>query len=225
MVLELGSGIAEAFSHPLQTVREDFGTVRVDQTFSDKDSFFGVYTIDDSGDNTPTANPLSSVIETLREQVASVQEQHVFSPAILNTVRVGYSRAGYFFTGETSANVPGWVQGSPIGAVVIGGSTASNGASQITQGGTNTGDNITAVRNLFTYDDHFSIMKGIHQIEGGVWFQQVQANDNLAQYQWGQASFSNLQSFLQGTVSTFTVAPSPTELGWRSLESAGIRSG
>ena len=88
-----------------------------------------------------------------------------------------------------------------------------NGASQITQGGTNTGDNITAVRNLFTYDDHFSIMKGIHQIEGGVWFQQVQANDNLAQYQWGRASFSNLQSFLQGSVSTFTVAPSRDRAG------------
>ncbi|HWF47646.1 MAG TPA: carboxypeptidase-like regulatory domain-containing protein [Bryobacteraceae bacterium] len=219
---ELGGGIAEAFSHPLQTIREDFGTLRLDQTFSDKDSLFGVYTIDDSADNTPTANPLSTVIETLREQVASIQEQHVFSPAILNTVRFGYSRAGYFFTGQTPVNVPGWVQGDPIGAVVIGGSTASNGASQITQAGTNTGDHMTTVRNLFTYDDHFSIMKGIHQIEGGVWFQRIQANDNLAQYQWGQASFSNLQSFLQGSVSTFTVAPSPTELGWRSLESAGF---
>lgn len=219
---ELGGGIAEAFSHPLQTIREDFGTLRLDQTFSGRDSMFGVYTIDDSADNTPTANPLSTVIESLREQVASIQEQHVISPAFLNTARFGYSRAGYFFTGQTSVNVPGWVQGDPIGAVVIGGSTASNGASQITQGGTNTGDNMKTARNLFTYDDHFSIMKGIHQIEGGVWFQRVQANDNLAQYQWGQASFTNLQSFLQGAVSTFTVAPTPAELGWRSLERAGF---
>ena len=40
--------------------------------------------------------------------------------------------------------------------------------------------------------------------------------------QYGQASFSTLQSFLQGTVKTFTVVPSPTELGWRSLEGAGF---
>ncbi len=55
----------------------------------------------------------------------------------------------------------------------------------------------------------------------GAWFQQIQANDNLAQYQYGQASFSSLASFLQGTVSTFTVIPAPTRLNWRSLESAG----
>jgi len=48
----------------------------------------------------------------------------------------------------------------------------------------------------------------------------LQSNDLLAQNQFGQASFSTLQTFLQGTVATFTVVPSPTELGWRSLEVA-----
>src|SRR6516164_3466590 len=86
-----------AFSHPLQTVREDFGTTRADYNLSQKDTLFGVYTIDDSYANTPSANPLSSVLEGLREQVASMQEQHVFSPSFLNTVRAGYSRGSYFF--------------------------------------------------------------------------------------------------------------------------------
>jgi hypothetical protein len=219
---EIGGGIAEAFSHPLQSIRDDFGTLRLDHNFSDRDTMFSVYTIDDSAGNTPTANPLSTILETLREQVASVQEQHVFSANVLNTARFGFSRAGYFFTGTTSVNVPGWLAGGPIGAVIIGGSTASNGASQITPAGTNTGDHNKAARNLFTYDDHISVLKGVHQIEAGVWFERVQANDNLAQYQYGQASFSNLQTFLNGIVSTFTVVPAPTELGWRSLERAGF---
>ncbi len=110
----LGSGIGLAYSNPLQTIREDFGTTRADYDISDRDTLFGVYTIDDSGDNTPSANPLSGVVETLREQVASVQEQHVFSPRVLNTARFGFSRAGYFFTGTTPADLPGWVEGSPI---------------------------------------------------------------------------------------------------------------
>ncbi len=219
---DLGSGIAEAFSHPLQTIREDFGTTRLDHTFSDRDTLFGVYTIDDSADNTPSANPLSTIFETLREQVASVQEQHVFSPSILNTARFGYSRAVYFFTGETPSNLAGWVPGGPIGAIVIGGGTALNGASQISLAGTNAGSNLRAARNLFTYDDHVSIMRGRHQIEAGIWFQRIQANDNLAQYQYGQASFGSLRSFLQGNVSTFSVVASPTALGWRSLEGAGF---
>src|SRR5690242_11678270 len=218
---ELGGGIAEAFNHPLQTIREDFGTSRLDYNISDKDTAFAVYTIDDSADDTPSANPLSRVVESLREQVVSLQEQHIFSASVVNTARVGFSRASYFFTGETPVNVPGWVTGNPIGAIVIGGGTALNGASQISPAGTNAGSNLTTTRNLFTYEDHLNISRGAHQIQLGAWFQQIQANDNLAQYQYGQASFSSLTSFLQGTVSTFTVIPAPTRLNWRSLESAG----
>src|SRR5579871_583216 len=102
------------------------------------------------------------------------------------------------------------------------GGTALNGASQISLAGTNAGSNLGAVRNLFTYDDHIALTRGIHQIEAGVWLQRIQANDNLAQDQYGQASFASLTNFLQGKVSTFTVVPSPTELGWRSLEAAGF---
>ena len=218
----LGGGIGEAFSHPLQRIREDFGTARYDYNLSNNDSLFAVYTVDDSMANTPTINPLSTVYETLREQVVSAQEQHVFSPTFLNTVRAGFSRGGYFFTGQTPVNVPGWLLGRPIGAVVIGGGTASNGASQISLAGTNAGANLSAVRNLFTYDDHIALSHGRQQIQAGAWFQQIQANDNLAQFQYGQVSFGSLTSFLQGTVSTFSVVPSPTELGWRSLEAAGF---
>ena len=54
------------------------------------------------------------------------------------------------------------------------------------------------------------------------WLQRLQSNDNLAQNQYGQASFSTLSSFLKGSVATFTVVPAPTELGWRSLFGAGF---
>ncbi|MGB7355704.1 MAG: carboxypeptidase-like regulatory domain-containing protein, partial [Acidobacteriaceae bacterium] len=219
---ELGSGIAEAFSSPTQRVREDFGTTRLDATLTPKDSFFSVYTIDDSDANTPTANPLSLIYESLREQVLSAQEQHVVSSNLLNVFRIGYSRGAYYFTGQVPVNLPGWVTGEPIGAVVISGSTASNGSSQITGAGTNTGSNNTAVRNLFTVADHVYWSHGRHQVEAGGWLQRVQANDNLAQDQYGQASFSTLASFLKGDVATFTVVPAPTELGWRSLEGAGF---
>jgi Carboxypeptidase regulatory-like domain len=219
---ELGGGIAEGFSHPLQTVREDFGTVRLDYNISGNDILFGVYTVDDSADDTPSVNPLSTAIEQLREQVFSLEEQHVFSPTILNTARIGYSRASFFFTGETSVELPGWVSGKPIGAIVIGGGTALNAASQIGPAGANAGSNLSAVRNLFTYDDQIVFTHGAHQIEAGIWLQQIQANDNLAQNQYGQATFSSLSNFLQGAVATFSVVPSPTLLGWRSLEGAGF---
>jgi hypothetical protein len=216
------SGIAEAFANPPQHVREDFGTTRIDANLSPNDPLFGVYTVDDSDASTPSQNPYSTIYERLREQVVSAQEQHVFSPNLLNTLRVGYSRAAYYFTGEVPVSVPGWVAGGPIGAIVISGSTASNGASQVTLAGANTGSNNQAVRNLFTVDEHVFWTRGRHQLEAGVWLQRLQSTDNLAQNQYGQASFSNLSAFLKGTVATFTVVPSPTELGWRSLFGAGF---
>jgi hypothetical protein len=210
------TGIAKAFSNPTQHIREDFGTTRFDANLSQNDLLFAVYTVDDSVAHTPTQNPLSLIDETLREQVLSIQEQHVFSPRLLNTARVGFSRANFYFLGSTPVATPGFVTGKPIGAIVIAGSTASNGSSQITGAGGNVGSNNGTTRNLFTFDDHIFYTIGRHQIEAGGWIQRLQSNDNLAQNQYGQASFASLTTFLQGTIKTFTIVPQPTELGWRA---------
>lgn len=217
---DLGSGIGEAFSHPVQTIREDFGTARLDHSFSQKDSLVGVYTVDDSADYTPTANPFSITPESLREQVVSLQETHVLSPAALNSAEFGFSRGAYYFTGLSTVSAPGFIQGAPVGAIVVGGGTAVNASSQLTAAGTNVGANFVANRNLFTYEDHVEVTKGIHGLTAGAWFERIQANDNMAADQYGQASFSSLTSFLEGKVSTFTAVPVSTLMGWRSLEGA-----
>jgi hypothetical protein len=215
------SGIAEAFSNPLQTIREDFGTARLDQIFTDKDSLAAVYTVDDSEAHSPTTNPFTLVDIFLREQVASVSETHVFSPSLLNTATFGFSRGRFYFNSGTTVNLPGWIhQDQPVGAVVVGGGTTLNGASQITNGGTNAGSNLSAVRNLYTASDQVSFSHGKHLFSFGGRLQDVQANDALVQDQYGQISFTNLQTFLQGKVSTYTYAPSFTPLSWRSLEGA-----
>lgn len=217
------NGIAEVFSSPLQTIREDFGTARLDHTFSPNDALAGTYTIDDGADYTETtANPYSTDILTLREQVLSLDETHIFSPSLLNLARVGYSRAAYFFTGEPTpgtpaASVPGFIAGRPVGAVVVGGSAASNPQAQIGLAGSNNGSNLPIVRNLFTYEDRATLSHGRHQMSFGAWFQQFQSNETINLSQYGQATFTSLQTFLQGTTSSFLYSPAPTEMNWRSL--------
>ena len=215
------SGIAEAFTNPVQNIGEDYGTTRFDQVFSDKDSSSATYTIDDSRAISPTTNPYTLADVFLREQVVTLGETHIFSPTLLNQATVGFSRGAFYFNTNTTVDLPSWVQpGEPVGAVVVGGGTTLNGASQITNGGTNAGSNLTAVRNLPTLSDKLTVTRGIHLLNFGAWFERVQANDTLEQDQFGQISFSNLQTFLQGDVSTYTFAPSNTPLGWRSLEGA-----
>ena len=217
----LPTGIATVASTAPQHIREDFGTTRFDVNLTSSDLLFAVYTVDDSTAHTPSQDPYSLVNEALREQVLSLQEQHVVSPRFLNTARVGFSRASFFFLGSVPADIqattPTFVPGKPTGAVVIAGSTASNGSSAITTAGANVGSNNAITRNLFTFDDHIFYTVGKHQFEAGVWLQRLQSNDNLAQDQFGQASFASLTSFLAGTIKTFTYAPQTTELGWRTL--------
>jgi hypothetical protein len=215
------SGIAESFSNPNQSIREDFGTVRFDQSLSHSDTFSAVYTADDSEAHSPTSNPITRSDVFLREQVASLAETHIFSPTLLNTATFGFSRGAFFFNSGTTTGLSGWIHsGQPVGAVVVGGGTTLNGASQITNGGTNAGSNLTAVRNLFTFNDQLTLTRGIHSVSLGGWLQRIQANDALVQDQYGQISFTNLQTFLQGKVSTYTYAPASTPLAWRSLEGA-----
>jgi len=216
-------GIATVFSSPLQTIREDFGTARVDHIFSSKDTFGAIYTADDGDDFTATPlDPFSADIETLREQVLSLEETRVFSSSLLNTARFGFSRAGYFFTGEPTpgtpaASVPGFLLGHQVGAVVVGGSAASNPAATLGLAGSNNGSNLTIARNLFTFDDRLSWTRGRHQFNFGLWLQRFQSNENIALSQFGQATFTSLQTFLQGTASSFLFNPSPTRMNWRSL--------
>ena len=74
------SGIAEAFSNPLQHIREDFGTARIDQNFSTNDTLSAVYTADDSDAHSPTANPISFVDSSpARASRQPERNAHLFS--------------------------------------------------------------------------------------------------------------------------------------------------
>ena len=142
-------------------------------------------------------------------------------PASSIPSRAGFSRAAFNFDSPLLTDFPSNLNfvtgnGGP-GGIVIGGGVTTTGASAITSAGPNNAANVWNRRNLFTYQDDLQITKGKHQISAGVWFQRVQDNEDTASRQLGQASFTSLTTFLQGTTSSFQVVPDPTELGWRSF--------
>ena len=216
----LPTGTALAYNNPRQSIREDFGTTRADYTLGSRDWLAGIYTIDDGNSLIPLSDPLFASYETLRAQVASAQETHVFSPWFLNTFDAGFSRAGFNLDSPLLASFPAsdsFVSGLGPGGIVIGGGVTTTGLGSITSAGPNNAANVWSRRNLYTWTDGVQIVKGIHQISAGVWFQRLQDNEDTASRQLGQASFTSLTTFLQGKVSSFQVVPTPSELGWRSL--------
>jgi len=214
------SGTGLSFNSPRQKIREDFGTIRADYVPRTDDTWSFAYTIDDGDSLTPLADPLFGSDLKLRSQVASLQETHIFSPRSLNTFRAGYSRAAFNYDSFPLATYPpdlSFVAGSGPGGLVISGGLTTTGASAITAAGPNNAANVWNRRNLFTWSDDFQIIAGRHHISTGVWFQRLQDNENTASTTLGQANFSNLQTFLQGTISNFNVTPNRTGLGWRTL--------
>ena len=219
----LGGGVALAYNNPLQSIREDFGTLRTDFTLGSRDTLAGSYTVDDGDSLTPSADPLFRSLLGLRNQVASLEETHVFSPRALNTFTAGFSRAAFNYGSASLVSFPestAFVRGLGPGSIVIGGSVSGTAGGTITAAGPNNNANVWNRRNLFTISDGVEIIRGIHQISAGIWFQRLRDNEDTASRRNGQASFTNLQTFLQGSLTSFQVVLNPHELGWRSLEGA-----
>jgi hypothetical protein len=212
----LGGGTAEAFYNPPQSIREDFGTVRVDHTFSDKDTLGASYLIDDGYSKTPIVDPLWVQIFPIRAQIFSLQETHIFSPNMINTFTAGFSRSGFQFISQPYTPIPTsdyFVQGPSTGQIRI-------TAGSLTAGGGLTATNQTYARSLFTYQDAVQLIKGRHQISFGATISPLGTNELGPVAQGGSVTFASLTTMLQGTAQLFNVTAVQTHLHWRQFEGA-----
>jgi hypothetical protein len=221
----LSGGVVRAVYNPNEHIREDFGTLRADYNLAKNDTLTGAYTIDDGTSLIPLADPLFASFTPLRMQVLSLNETHVFSPAVLNTATVGFSRASFALDSVPLTSIPAslsFVQGLGPGGIVVGGGATTTANGSITSGGPNNAAGVSNHRNLFTYQDDLRISRGMHHFSVGVWFQRLQDNEDSASRQLGQATFASLTTFLQGAIGNtpFQVVPLHTELGWRGFYGA-----
>lgn len=115
----------------LQTTRQDVITTRIDHSFSQKDSVFGRYSIEDTyrtGPNTASSALRNRIIfpgylasDAPRHQLGTLSWSHTFSPSVLNDFRLGVNRwrdifsqkpeGGSPFTSPPNPSVPGLVLG------------------------------------------------------------------------------------------------------------------
>ncbi len=215
----VASGTALSYNNPLEPIHENFGTARADYLMRNADTLSAAYTIDDGNSVIPQADPFFASALALRAQVASLEETHILTSNMLNSATLGFSRAAYTLGSDPLVSINpalDFVTGQGPGGIVIGGGTTTTGASTITSAGPNNAAGAWNRRNLFTLEDSVQWTHGIHQLSFGVWFQRMRDNENSASRRLGAATFTTLQTFLQGTASNFQVVPSANELGWRS---------
>ena len=86
---------------PQQTTNADQGNVRIDYQMRERDTFFGRYSISDSQVYTPGTVPLTGgLTNTLNVRNIASGYTHIFTPSIINELRVGYSHMMYSNTAQ-----------------------------------------------------------------------------------------------------------------------------
>jgi hypothetical protein len=214
--LTTAAGTTNNYSTPAASQQsENYGQMRVDQTISGSDSFFGRYTIDkgfinnaSSAAAVPPSGTVSSFPQYFRilgesqNQFLSLGETHIISPTLLNTARISFSRTNFdaqnlysaLFTGK---NIPSFVPaGLPMGGVSITGGYTGMGP--------NTGYPTFHVQNIYTASDDVFYTKGRHALKFGLLFNRYNSESRHTKLAQGTVSFSSLALFMQGIYNTYS---------------------
>jgi hypothetical protein len=202
----IGNGDTGAFiTSGLERLTEDYVTARADHHFSDKDSVAASWFYD----RAPLSQPdplLDSLTEnfTLR-QMFSLEETHIFSPALVNTARFGFSRVRALIAAPLSAINPlandpslGSFPGRNAPALTVPGLTQMLGS----LGAVST-DKLTWNSFQF-YDDAFFTL-GTHSLKFGFAVERMQNDELSGSGANGTFGFPSLAGFLQDQPSTVTV--------------------
>jgi hypothetical protein len=190
-----------------QVINEDYFTVRLDHKLSSADNLVATYVYDNAAETQPDSLNVVLTGNSTKRHIATAEDTHTFSPTVLNTVRLGFSRVAAFSGQQVSAINPlatdtslGAVPGRSAPGIVIGGGIVSF------PGGLGASPNYRFNWNSFQlYDDAF-ITKGIHFIKVGFATEHIQDNILASSDANGVVRFNSLSDFLANRPHEFDAA-------------------
>src|SRR5262249_7873932 len=187
----LGGGAAQYLFTRNQPTNEYFTQGRIDHRISGRDTIFGRYTFDNGNVDRPpvTKPPITNTKERSRNQYATIEEQHTFSPATLNTLRLGYNRSTSESNNERTIDVPAsmsWIPGQPFGYLTITGLvTEAAGDYRLPRN-----DHL----NTWEANDTLFLTRGRHGLRLGIEAQRLQFNQNTSSQVGGIVTFTGLEN-------------------------------
>jgi hypothetical protein len=173
---------------------ENYFQIRVDHNFSQNNTFFGRYTIDDAKQTNPRPfNLWKDDNWRTRNQSMTLSQTHVFSPTLLNTARLSASRQALFtfatpapaVSGPQFIFIPGRLPGqiSVTGLTNIAGDTCSPSKEP---------------QDVITGSDDVFYTRGRHSFKFGTLINYYQQHILLSCANSGTASFASIANFLRG---------------------------
>jgi hypothetical protein len=185
---------------------ENYVTTRIDRRFSGKDSISGTFLRDHATNQSPD-NLVTQLVENpTTAYLICLEETHLFSPTLINSVRGGYHRVWAFPEQSVSAI-------NPLSADLSLGSFPGRAAPSISVTGLSDfagGFGALSSQGFYwnsiqAYDDA-SLTKGTHLIKFGFAFERMQLNNRILPDN-GNFKFGSLQDFLTNQPKTFNGAP------------------
>jgi Carboxypeptidase regulatory-like domain len=219
--------------------RDDYAQIRIDHNFSANDTFFIRSTFDDAHDTTPylggnlqavdtgTGYPQFFNVGPSRNQYATLGENHIFTPTVLNSLRVSFSRTNYvnrFQTPNTPLNPNFQLQdpsncgqpGAPacvwssVPGLFTAGFTPGNGITALIPPGTFPNYHI---QNTWTVADDIFYTHGKHAFKFGGLFNRWNDPDLQSKSIFGVITFNNLYNAPVGAApASGFIAGSPTSI-------------
>ena len=188
---------------------ENYGQMRFDQTISDKDSFFARYTIDNALQN-ETVGDFSYFREapTARNQWITLAENHIISPTLLNSARFSFSRTNASIN-EANVGLPGGtgpqlVPGFDTGVVDLGG---PGGGAYAEFGSVNAAPVTFNRQNIYTLSDDVNWTHGKHAFKFGLLLNRFNEASQATNSFNGQIIYSTVSDFLQANPLQVEFAP------------------
>ncbi len=191
--LRLGGGVGRNVASQFLPTHENFFTVRLDHSISERDSFFARYTFDDATSTSPQRVFLWRTETLSRQQYLTLNATHIFNPSLLTSFRFGYTRPTNAVDTLSSIEIPRslfFVSGAPqFGQISIPG-LDSFGPLFVTPEAN--------IMNSFQFADDVVVQRGAHALKFGF---------EVHRYRWDVFngfrkgavwSFNSLESFLQG---------------------------
>ena len=183
---------------------ERYAMGKVDHNFTSQTTLSGSYQIDNTTEGQPDPYNQKLTGSPSRHQNVTMSLQHVFSPTLLTTARLGVSRTHATDALDQSALNPvvtdtslGFLPGHPAGIITVAGLTG-------TQGGIGASGSDTLNYTSFQGGDEFTWVKGRNTLGFGGSVERMRYNKNSLSIPLGEYDFDTVTNFLLGLPGQFT---------------------
>jgi len=183
---------------------EHYAIGKVDHNFTSQTMLSGSYQFDNTTEGQPDPFNQKLTGSPSRHQNAVLTLQHIFSPALLNTARMGVSRTHATDALDESAIDPvatntsiGFLPGRPAGIITIAGLTG-------TQGGIGASGSDTLNYTSFQGGDEISWVKGRNTFGFGAIAERMRYNKDSLSIPLGEYDFDTVTNFLLALPGQFT---------------------